>query len=111
MNNQQAFDLMVTHLRNQKLRSAIYDGHNRYCVYRSPDGLKCAVGVLIPDEFYDSNLEGQPASSLTNLIPFLQNVDKYFLDKMQEIHDFRSPNNWEEAFEDIAFEYDLKIPK
>lgn len=28
------------------------------CRYRMPDGRRCAVGVLIPDEFYDFRAEG-----------------------------------------------------
>lgn len=30
---------------------------NGNCVYRGPDGKKCAVGLFIPDEFYDPMLE------------------------------------------------------
>ncbi len=33
------------------------------CAYRSPDGKKCAVGILIKDEFYGPDLEGALVSS------------------------------------------------
>lgn len=51
---QEVFNLVVNHLFTQG-RPA-YDG-NRGCMYRTHDGLRCAVGVLIPDDLYDSSFE------------------------------------------------------
>jgi len=51
---QEVFDIVVNHLFTQG-RPA-YDG-NRGCMYRTHDGLRCAVGVLIPDDFYDPAFE------------------------------------------------------
>lgn len=53
---QQIFDKVVTHLRTQKIPS-IEAGD---CLYRGPNGLKCAVGALITDEAYKDSLEDLP---------------------------------------------------
>lgn len=53
---QQIFDKCITHLRTQKVPS-IEAGD---CLYRGPNGLKCAVGALITDEAYKDSLEDLP---------------------------------------------------
>ena len=58
---QEVFDLVVEHLFTQG-RPA-YDG-NRGCMYRTHDGLRCAVGVLIPDDLYDPAFEMSKADSV-----------------------------------------------
>ncbi len=58
MNKQEIFETVVRHLHAQG-RPAM-NGDN--CRYRSSDGLSCAVGCLIPDSCYDSNLENQTSS-------------------------------------------------
>lgn len=49
---QETFDTVVNHLRQQGKRA--YDG---ICMYRAPDGSKCAVGILIKDEEYFPGME------------------------------------------------------
>jgi hypothetical protein len=51
---QEVFDIVVNHLFTQG-RPA-YDVAQG-CMYRAPDGLRCAVGVLIPDDLYDPEFE------------------------------------------------------
>ena len=58
---QEVFDIVVNHLVTQR-RPAYNDIRN--CVYRAPDGLRCAVGVLIPDDLYDPEFEGVGVDSL-----------------------------------------------
>ncbi len=52
---QDIFDFVAAHLMTQGVVSEDASGR---CVYRSPDGLKCAIGCLIPDDAYRGNLEG-----------------------------------------------------
>lgn len=47
---QKAFDTALAGLRAQGRKS--FNKESGHCFYRSPDGLKCAVGFLIPDEKY-----------------------------------------------------------
>jgi hypothetical protein len=113
MNNQQAFDTMVQHLRKQGQRSRERDSTT--CAYRGADGLKCAVGALIPDEIYNEEIEGKSITRLLiserNTFPELsklfEGVDEQLLDGMQNIHDYSEPNQWEYNFKSIAEDYNL----
>lgn len=58
---QEVFDIVSTHLFAQGRKSE--DG-GAGCMYRSHDGLCCAVGVLMPDDIYDTELEGCPADAV-----------------------------------------------
>lgn len=55
MTEQEIFDKVAEHLQKQGHRALNEDG---VCVYRGKNGTKCAVGALIPDELYDSKIEG-----------------------------------------------------
>jgi hypothetical protein len=85
---QEVFDIVVTHLITQRRPS--YDS-SKCCMYRAPDGLRCAVGVLIPDNLYDPEFEGDTADCV---IQKLFNKDladwrehKGLLLALQEVHD------------------------
>ena len=108
MNNQEAFDIMVNHLRkqNKKAVKIDIDGTTK-CVYRGSNGLKCAIGCLIPDDEYSPLIERKGVRSL--VIPTLRNLDREFLAEMQETHDFYSPEDWEKRFRYIAKEYHLTL--
>lgn len=49
------FDLIVSKVLEQGMPSADEGG---YCMYRGIEGRKCAIGHLIPDDIYDSKMEG-----------------------------------------------------
>lgn len=89
---QEIFDRVITHLFNQGEQSLDCGGG---CRYRGPRGLKCAVGVDIPDEMYSEDMETYGISALLkyaddwNLkfpesIP--NNLDLY--KQLQTLHDF-----------------------
>lgn len=108
MNNQEAFNKMVQHLRAQKVKSLASDGT---CLYRGPNGLKCAVGALIPDEEYRTQFEDVIASTVVQNCPSLQGIDKGLLNKMQNAHDNVRVQFWEDEFKEIAEEFDLYVPQ
>lgn len=55
---------VYSHLKTQKKRAARYEDDGEvFCMYRTPGGLKCAVGCLISDEFYEEELEGKTCKS------------------------------------------------
>lgn len=61
MNDQELFDTVARHLLTQNAVSSIKTSSPsfpRTCLYRGPNGTKCAAGVLIKDEFYKDELEG-----------------------------------------------------
>lgn len=125
---QQIFDKIVMHLREQRLPAR---GKGDYaCSYRTRDGLKCAIGCLIPDEKYDPDIEraGPPkpswkitserdeASRRLHEILRSEGVD---LDNdtvlnlcltMQKIHDRYITADWEPLFARTAEKYGLTYP-
>jgi hypothetical protein len=50
LSNQQVFDKVWDHFITKKNPPSIRDDGR--CVYRGPDGSKCAIGIFIPDEKY-----------------------------------------------------------
>lgn len=58
---QDIFDRALAHLRAQGKPALNGDGPD--CLYRTPEGLKCAIGGLIPDMRYHPGLENSPASA------------------------------------------------
>jgi hypothetical protein len=97
---QETFDYVVNHLRKQGKQSL----YGRNCAYRGENGLKCAVGVLIPDELYSVKFEGMKVCS-----PFLESLlvgyNIYLLVALQELHDCSSVEKWEAGFKRIAEQF------
>lgn len=107
LTKQQAFDQMVTHMRTQK---GIALNDRGFCMYRSPEGLKCAVGALVPDDQYKPNFEGSSASSLP-----IDDLEGLFLDQAQQAlhdnfrHDGFDLTKFEQAAQRFAEEHHLKV--
>lgn len=100
MKDQEAFDIVVNHLKTQKQRSFFpYSGNT--CAYRGPNGLKCAVGALIPDYLYSEDMDLMPMSvgkllkTFPKLGKFFEGVNKLLLLELQNIHD--KEENWDET--------------
>lgn len=64
LTRQSAFETALKHMIAQGIRSQ----DNGLCVYRSLEGLKCAIGALIPDEFYIAELEASGIGGLCYLV-------------------------------------------
>lgn len=108
MNNQEAFNKMVRHLRSQKERSIAKDG---VCLYRGSNGLKCAVGALIPDNEYTPEFEEVNAANVATKCPSLYGINHSLLHDMQYLHDNTDVKEWENGFKDIAEDFDLYVPQ
>ena len=115
---QEAFDAMVAHLRNQGEPSL--DEELERAVYRNANGLKCAIGVLISDEYYDPAFDQN--GGLDVMKPEVQSalaksgvpVDSWAMDmlaRMQRVHDDWEPDMWEGEFSEVAKAYGLKFKK
>jgi hypothetical protein len=63
MTDQEVFDYVSTFLLKQGVPSKDLTQKNQPCLYRGPNGTKCAVGCLIPDELYDPVMESMPVVS------------------------------------------------
>jgi len=88
------------------------------CLYRGPNGRKCAVGHLIPDEAYSETLEGRRADSLlvVSAMGFcaVNVIDGAgdFLTKLQRCHDeCEEPETMKNNLIDFARSHNLTVPE
>lgn len=121
MTSQQIFDIVIDHLLTQGKPS-----RSDVCLYRSSDGSKCAVGVLIPDSEYDSNMEFSVVDAECQIHPtpiqawaqWKYPHDLKLLSRLQKLHDDgpdpingHPPEAWKEYIltqsEIIATEFNL----
>lgn len=103
---QQVFDIVKVHLLTQNKRS-IVSGNCRYRSLVDGKELKCAAGVLIPEEFYSKDLEG---GSWHRLVKESNFPSEHFdlICELQALHDFMSTEDWEEHLIKIADTFNLK---
>jgi hypothetical protein len=109
MTRQQLFNQAATVLLTQGERSRAVDDT---CLYRGPNGLKCAIGAMIPDALYEGDIEGYNIERLLDDYPAICKVlggqrNVRFLDALQVLHDSVEPTDWLESLEDFALQYDL----
>lgn len=108
---QEIFDAVVLHLRTQKDVSVMSGG---ICAYRGEHGLKCAIGIFIPDEVYLPKMEGMSISNLlaSGLLPAdLQDEFTHhhsLLSYLQGVHDAETLPRWEKGFREIANQFGLQ---
>lgn len=93
MNKQEIFDAVAIHLFKQGVQSRAEVGP---CLYRTKEGLKCAVGALIPDELYDPSMDqgdddgtgiGWLLRAYGDKLPKWFANNKMLLMELQDIHD------------------------
>jgi hypothetical protein len=110
--NQDAFNTIVRGLLKQGTPSL---DDQEACAYRGEHGHKCAVGMLISDEFYTVHLEAKNVRNPTVAKALKDSgwtdVDHFFLRDLQVIHDEIAPEKWPAAFVEIAQDYNLECPE
>jgi len=105
MDLQEQFDKMSNGLLEQGERSQTDWGT---CAYRGCNGLKCAVGMIIPDEKYDASMEDNPCSHLMVYPTLLElGIDLDLAKAMQNVHDMKEPTEWGDEFEKVADQFNL----
>jgi hypothetical protein len=119
LTSQEIFNKVATHLLKQGKRS-VYpteDGEKGvFCAYRSPEGLSCAVGCLIPDELYDPRFEDRRVGQLPQKVLRACGVDPAnpeqmsLLSHLQGIHDSEPPKEWASHLEHLAQDLNLTMP-
>ena len=128
MTEQEIFDTVLTHLREQGEAATTDDGS---CRYRGADGTACAVGCLIPDELYDPLIEGltvvqivkaampaprqhqaQARAPFTRITNHIGAEHLQLLQELQDAHDVYLFDSgmaaWEEGMHRIACAFDLQ---
>lgn len=114
MDRQSVFNTVAKHLLTQNARAADEDGK---CFYRAPNGMKCAMGALIPDELYKPTMENKEASYVCNNYPEIAQhlgvetmEDRAFLNNLQRLHDYKDPSLWRIALANFAARHSLEMP-
>lgn len=120
-NHQEILNHVVRSLRKQGRPSAVPDEEEGgvRCLYRGPDGIRCAAGFCLPDEHYSPGYEGTSASKVfEGLLP---EATRCLLDRLQGAHDeaasetVANPDDWLFEFEekacDVAHDCDLTYPE
>lgn len=111
MTNQEAFDGVVRHRRVQPEQALIGPA----CAYRTPEGKKCAIGALMPDEVVAALPLGSNQTGIGCLggVPAVQalfsGVSLGLLLQLQRVHD-GGETAWahpEAALRLLAQEYEL----
>lgn len=111
---QETFNFVVRHLIRQG-RAATY---MRQCMYRTPEGLKCAIGCLIPDDKYCPSMEGTGAESLrliySDVLPPVRATLLHGMQRAHDQHDISIPvglSRWANAMHQVALDHGLMSPK
>jgi hypothetical protein len=112
LTKQEAFDRMVRGLRDQGWRKSTFpDGR---CAYRGEGGLKCAIGHLIPDEKYTSNMDNawSPYGVLCEVKISVEDQRPWsFLSDCQNAHDdAHNRLDMHQRLQAVAAEYSLTFP-
>jgi hypothetical protein len=121
---QEIFNIVARHLILQGERSILSGSRSGLCLYRGPDGKKCAGGVLIPDDRYLPVFEGAGWSEtgtwtfeghfcssdtrdkFTALINEIGHIN--LVSMLQNIHDlYLNASEWPEKLRGVASRYKL----
>ena len=129
---QEIFDTVLRGMRKQGKPSVGSDGFG--CYYRSPDGCKCGIGMLIADEDYRPYFDGRLTNNKVAIlilgdhirsVAFVQALHNagvdgserdmlWFLMNLQDAHDNAAPvgeagfmAGFESRMEDLAHKYSL----
>ncbi len=115
MDAQDVFDVVGWHLLRQGVRACDEKGR---CLYRGPDGTRCAVGWLILDPLYVSALEHRHVRDLAAVIAldgtysghrFVRFLARHMalLTALQILHDGTDPARWSENLHSLALRFGL----
>ena len=104
---QKIFETVAQHLLRQNKRSQSPDGHCRYRQKEHRKELKCAVGVLIDDKDYTTDMENKSVSHLIDdykdrpsIVRLRQHVP--LLTQLQELHDLLPALEWHKHLKAVA---------
>lgn len=87
---------MIEHIKKE-FKGKSYKINQMNCMYRGPDGKKCAVGMFIPDDAYNPNMEGKKAIFIEQYCPYNINsvmpLYLYQMAQLQIVHDHSNELN------------------
>lgn len=92
-------------LLTQNMQSVKYSGARAKCLYRGPNGLKCAVGHLIADDEYGAFMEACTINASCFDKFEISHDRRRLLTRLQDIHDSRDPGHWIKDFAVVESDY------
>lgn len=111
MTAQEIYTKVRKHLLTQMAVSKVSRGS--HCLYRSPEGLSCAVGCLLDDDLaarldqVSKNGFGD-VESIQELLPENLRAHVKLLETLQVVHDKWPPESWEERLNAVARTWGLE---
>lgn len=118
MTKQDIFDHVSRNMLRQNSRSTRNEGEGGFgaigCAYRGTEGRRCAIGFLIPDTEYQSNMEGLnfmddkiERAIRKRIGREVTSEDNKLLADLLLCHDVSEPENWVPRLAKIAEEHGL----
>ena len=106
---QEVFNQVYTHLMSQMAKSEDDIG----CVYRGPNGTKCAAGCLIADDEYDEMPSYHNTTCWSELVRSKTVSDncRVLIIALQAVHDQFPPEKWADTLNKVAMDFNLEVPK
>lgn len=96
---------MIAHIETEFKGRSVKPGTLNDCLYRGPNGKKCAVGMFIPNELYNIDMDGPQNSAHCVIRGFNLNgvmpLDEDGMDSFQRAHDHVSIGADEEVLMDL----------
>lgn len=113
MKAQEIFDTVVVHLLEQGEKSISSKLGYSSCRYRGPNGLRCAVGCVIPDDIWEPAMEGWRVNKLFQEYPNIRKLLGFrnlsLLLDCQNIHDNTAVREWREKLKKLGRKRRLSI--
>jgi hypothetical protein len=110
MTNQEVFDKVVAHARQQGCKSlmenVLHPEEGPLCAYRGKNGTKCFAGIFIPDEDYQKSYEKKVSMAVFHAIG-ITDMDEFLVRDLQIIHDKYDVEEWEGRFQVLARNWEL----
>lgn len=108
---QEMFNAAYLGLAAQEFRKSYKDV---FCMYRAPNGDKCAFGHCVPDELYRSAMEGELAGDVLKMIEEKDICNHFgsFANRLQCCHDdANSPDDMKSRLAAFAKAHNLTVPE
>jgi hypothetical protein len=111
MTPQEIFEAVVKHMVTMGHRAGYRkEGGKFECRYRTNHGAKCVAGMFIPDELYNTSMEGLSIGHVlvdNPDLPKWMHGEKQLLSRLQLIHDRESWDRIEPGFQAVAEDFEL----
>lgn len=106
---QQIFDIVLAGITAQNA----FARDNNGCRYRTKNGLKCAAGMLIPDDIYQASMESLSVGVIGHKYDLWPEEFNLFVRRLQRMHDMHSEAGgdfigWRQKMAEFAYKNGLK---